>query len=382
MDAVRLRPVAITDLSVRYARDMGDRKVRHYRVSAMQAVAKNLSGEDVTSLISDYIRQNENVDVIFESRTKIIHGGQDAHRGAVLKAEDVSAIVLQRDSSLRKALSKRKPYQLIEEYNYYPSIFHKAYDVFADLFNRFIANPLNKLLMPRFVHGLGHYIDQQLAERFQFKLPVPYMRYKFQRKLNLVRYIAVAFRASQTMEATQALLDDLRLLKRHKLIRGALAMPSVIELADTVGVGERYYVMFCFPLIDDAKLGKMIGEPLDYRSLTLNQLGCKYESHEGGVNWLNGESPEKYYEIETVDISDPTTEEIRKMVIENYEAGVPLVNDIAKRHSDEIKKMNALKNKIDLEANKQAQIAQEANLEKIKKAIEDGEKQDKKNDND
>lgn len=336
--SILLRPVAVTDLNIKYARDMGNNKLRHYVVPAMTAVAKQMTGETVQQAIRDFIAKTEGItDIVFdeeESQGVSFEQTEDGVAlGAMMSPVEVSKIVLHRDREIGKALLKTKAYQMIHQTNYYPTRFHALMDRMRDTYNGFVPS-INKLLYK--LQGADYALHNPFVRQ------LPHAPLRFERVLNLVHFISVAFEANDTEKALEALRNDLRILNRAGVIMGHLAMPSVLRLANLTGFGN-YYVLFCFPIIDAKRLQKVTKKgPLEIpHRLPLNALlGTKYETLEGGVNWLDGVAPEqKFDEIEFVNVTDYSTEIGRQAVLEAYEKSKDFVNEVAADAANTLKHM-------------------------------------------
>lgn len=340
--SIFLRPVAVTDLNIKYARDMGNNKLRHYVVPAMTAVAKQMTGDGVQQTIKEFIEKTEGItDIVFdepEAAGIAFIDDNDPHAenvifGALASPVDVSKIVLGRDREIGKALIKTKAYQMIHQTNYYPTVFHAYMDRIRNFYNGMVI-PINKALykLQRADYSVHNPFVRQLSQ-----VPLKYLRV-----MNLVHFISVAFEANDTEKALEAIRTDLRILHRAGVIMGHLSMPSILRLANLTGFGN-YYVLFCFPIIDAKRLQKVTGKgPLEIpHRLALNTLlGTDYETLEGGVNWLDGVTPEqKFTDIEFVNVTDYSTEMGRQAVLDVYESSKNFVNEVAADQAKQLKQM-------------------------------------------
>jgi hypothetical protein len=332
---ITLRPVAITDLNFPYARDMGDNKVRHYIVPVSLAVVKKFTGQDTKDIIKDYIEKTENEkDVVFDEalvpaffddtgETRIWNNG--------LSTTDVSKLILDQDKDIGRALSRVTSKNLIYQWNYYPTVFHKAYDHLVYFYNNKIVPSVNRLLCK--LQGVDY------GEFNHFAKQIGYANQIYRRKLDPVHFITIAFESKDAERALKEFRQDLRTLADKKLILGNLAMPSVIALADTVGLG-RYYALFCFPIINHDRLLKVAGLKSHLDLPQKNQLslvGVKHERQEGEVAWLDGKSPEDIYQIEKIYITDLDAPNRDKAVLDCYNNSVDHVNDISRTMKEGIK---------------------------------------------
>ena len=339
---IQLRPVAITDLAQRYARDMGDNKVRHYRVSHMAMLINKFTGKSAEDVVRDFVKENENEDVEFVGKQipDDLFITQDfsalaAHNVGGFEIVDVTGIVLGRDRKVRLALTKRKAHSMIEQRNHYNSIFGALRDRLVVQYNKYVVPNVNKLLYTIQGYDFEHY--QPMARQLKTK------ELSYERVLDLCHFVSVAFHQDEANEALESIRNDLRLLQKQGLIRGNLSMPSIMTLADTVGVGPQTYVLFCFPIIDSKRLLKLTKKtPLELPRLPLSLVGVKNETHEGAVNWLNGKNPESRYEIETVDVFEAQSDKNNQKVLEVYESTKDFVNEHAKQVQENIERFEKL----------------------------------------
>lgn len=328
MEAVKLRQVAITDLSVRYARDLGNKKIRHYRVTSMAMIISKFTGQTAEDLIRDFIMKEEGAEVEFLSPQKPDEGfgliGSLTTTVGGMQIADVSAVVLQRDRAVKNALLKIKAHSTLLETNYYRTVFHKYYDKFVWRYNKSMAPRINRLLYK--LQG-GNY-DSYSASFYQ----VPYLSLIYRRDVDPTHFISVGFEAGDATRALEVMREDLRLLHKKRIIKGHLSMPSIMRLADTVGAG-RYFVLFCFPVIDHRRLAEVLKvkfEELPSRD-SLSLVGAKYETSEGGIKWLDEVDPTKMYAIEEVDVVPITSDEMRDLTMKSYEESKPFFQKAAQR---------------------------------------------------
>lgn len=332
--SVILRPVAITDLRLKYCRDMGDNKLRHYIIPTSLAIIKRLCDKTPSDIVTDFIQQTEG-----EQHVEIVDnysGGvsfEDDGDTALMGAVDISQVFLKKDKGLKKALKRVSAKSLLHQWNYYPTIFHRYRDVLAHKYNKYVVPLVNKFLY--WAQGADHNTYSAFVKQIS-NLKLIYLR-----RCEPVRFFAVAFDKRDIEEATESLLNDLRILNQNGVIMGHLAMPSMLPLANLTGADTSYFVIFCFVVCDSNKMNKIAGygSPLDVpREKSLNMLGTKNEVYEGSTNWLNGVSPEQKYQIEEVVIRDLEMEKAEKLVLESYEKSRDFVNDVASKAKVELNK--------------------------------------------
>lgn len=317
MSTVTLRKVAINDLSLKYAREMGGNKIRHYRVPFVHTLLK---GNEALELIKEHIRKEEGkesgeLEFVIEASASLLSPMVDG----MFCIEDVSTILNSEYSDVKKALFKMSAKgQLVE------TIKHGRHDKLIN----FISSLVNPVIacINRVLQKLQNLQPQDIFEgrgRFLSMMQTRYPKHFF----NLAKYLTVAFEAKDYKKAQESLLKDLRILADNGLILGHLAKPSLMALADTVGSAEQQCVLFCFPIIDAEKFSNLCGEDDGHDKLKL--LGIANETPEGSVNWLDGITPEQKYDIEVINVVSQTSEDRQKMVQEAYDLSVPLVNRAA-----------------------------------------------------
>ncbi len=337
---IKLYPVAITDLSVRFARDMGSNKVRHYIIAPAAIIVNKFTGTSFEDAVRDYIKETENEDVEFVKSVKsdidsfeTLNQIPPPEYGSLLNVLDATPIVLGRDSKVRKALEKTKSQGILHQTNYYGNFLGKLHDRLAYRYNKHIVPNVNKILYA--IQGYDYAGYQPMVKQLRL------LDLKYLRVINRVEFISVAFSADDAIEALESIREDLRKLQKAGLIMGHLAMPSIMALADTVGVGSTSYVLFCFPIIDEIRFQKLTKTgPLDIRSseLRLARLGVQNQTFEGGINWLNGKDPKSKVEIEEINVFQGMADRNREKVISQYEATREDVNKAAAATNANIKR--------------------------------------------
>lgn len=285
-----LRPLAVTDLSLRYARRLEGNKIVHYRISSIPAII-GVPGFDAFSLVKEHILSFEpDAQVELADSFKMPEG----------LCGDVSAQVL--TPHLRAELENRKVNAHLMQYLEIPD-------------------------GPGFLQKVAHY-----ASRIGLKKYVP-SRY-LQRRVSPASYLSYTYEETDEAEAFAALRRDLQILADRGLILGHLAIPSTMYLADTVGSGVLTKAVFCFPFVDQHKLMTQLGLDsfVNMPKLPLREIGVKSENYEGGLGQhiSNGQS----YEIEEVRVDLGTSESNRKAYEQNYLENREYVNDAASRQRE------------------------------------------------
>jgi len=313
---IELRQVAIDDLSLKYARDMGNNNVRHYRlpVSLLVVQEKNNDNKDKPEdIIKNYIKEKEGLeDVVFIDNPK--------HKTSeVLNILDATDVILKDHKKIKKSLQKLKATCMLVERNYHPFLLWRIHDFFATIIN-FVIKPINKILFKIQNKGKIGFTDNELLNYVSDKFDelysidskkhrpiklISYIEYKNIRILDRHLNMTVAFEEKDAEEAVKILQDDLKILYDSNLIVGHLAMPFIVELADTVGLGKKGYILGCYPIIDSVKINKINNEPLwntNYKDF-FKKLGCKTVEFEGEIKYIEGKDPKDVYKIEIIDAS-------------------------------------------------------------------------------
>lgn len=337
MSEVILRPVASTDLCARFARDMGENKIRHYVLPLSLALVKKFTGQDTEYVVRDFIKRTEGVnDVVFKDFKNLSLFYTDDQPGkkkivSGYTVTDVSKLILGQDPSVARSLVKIKSASYLYQWNWYKTPLHKMYDWGIHYYNKFVVPRVNRLLM--FLQGVDPNEYGGFAHQLMYKDPI------YTRKVDPAHFISVAFESSDAERAVEAFREELRILDKNKLIKGHLCMPSVMALADTIGRGK-FYVIFCFPIIDHDQLIKIKGmkSPLELpQKDQLSLVGLKYETMEGGVKWFEGKEPRQIYEVEDVWIKDLDAPERDQMVMQCYETSKDHINSVASAMKEELK---------------------------------------------
>lgn len=314
---IALRKLAVTDLSTKYARNMGDGKIRHYRVP----YTETMLGDNALKMVKDIIMREENfegseVEFAEEAIASLVAPSTDGS----LKIEDVSHI-LENDKEVEKSLRKFASKNLIHQ-TVTISRKDRIINVIARLLNPVIGRinallqDIQRLDLEDICNGKGFFF-RSISKRYP------------EYNMHFVRFLSVGFEGCDFQQAKNSLLQDLRILKDNGLILGHLAMPSLMPLADTVGSNESPYLLFCFPVVDSTKLRELIGKENADSRQPLKHLSIVNETLEGSINYLNGISPEQKYQIETIDVVTEKHEVKQEQVVASFEASLPKVSEAA-----------------------------------------------------
>lgn len=336
---IELRPTAVIDLSVTYARLMGDNKIRHYRVSGISMLMNKFTGETTESLVIRHIREVENSSeeiTFLPQKTGTPFFRVDPKTDNALQVKDITHVILKNYPEIEESLSQRSIKSQLHQYNDCPDPIKAR---FVSPVTRFLNNGLSKInaLLRRFQMRNVDVTDMdkfQYQETYRKILQIPlFPEYGYVRRVTLAKYLSVAFEEGDIERATEALVADLKTLNDQGLIMGNLCMPSMLLLADVTGSGKSVCAMFCFVLVDDKKILKLLNKEsfLDLpRDKYLDLVGVKTEALEGGINYLDNISPSSKYDIEIVDVIIGTPEHGRQAHIDNYNETLGQVNKVAK----------------------------------------------------
>lgn len=347
MKKVTLRPLAVIDLSLRYARRMEGNKIIHYRVSMPTVISSllNVPGASPLKEVQDYIRSQEGDDIEFEvidhRRPKF-----DNKDGGALAVEDVSDKVLKNHPKILKELKKYKSDTLIHQFLRYENKFYQYKDLASYWINknviRYLNIAYNKLFnipYTDFVYPIKS--DREI--RMMAEGPVKYLEtlVKAQRTIVPVTYLAYMYEEVDEQKAFDALASDLKILSDNGLILGHLCMPSTLEMADNIGFGIPIKALFCYVVADTDRLMRHVlrKNPLEFPPgyKIYKDIGVMGEMYEGEcANPISGFDPASKYEIETVYI-DPVYEKNHQAVLDAYTDSLDHVNKVAKTVKEGLK---------------------------------------------
>lgn len=334
MKTISLTELAVTDLSVKFARRMDGNKIIHYKANTINLLA-NLFSDGQTDLRStaknkviDYIKASEgnDVEVVFTRSKEFI---ADSNVGT-MPTKDVSKVVLQNDPDITKALKQRYVQtQLLQYIEFDSKLIEYKFRV-GRFINENIIKKVNSVLNKFFGKTL---VDDEFGKYVVSRYTLPYISLpKYNHNVTPCAYLSVSFEESKMQEGVDLLLSDLRSLNDRGLIMGHLAMPTMMPLADTVGSGQTTYVIFCFLFVDMNKMYKQDGKTaMDYldRKTSLNDMfGVKTMAYEGAIS---GAVLSDKYEIESVDISTFDYDKNHQARVDNFLETLPVVAESAKR---------------------------------------------------
>lgn len=310
-EKIKLYPLATIDLNLRYARRLEGNKIRHYRVS-MLGILSGISAQD---MILKYLKDKEGVEAIIVQQPS----QQTSSSVSVLKIEDVTDKVLKGLAKVKKQLSL-KTTSLLHEWVEYKSSWDRYRDLFDHYFYKYTYPVVCRLLfkpLPLW-YGIAKTADVYVGKRRGFH------------RIDQVRFLIYGYEEPDEQLAFVKLRNDLKNLSDKGLILRSLCMPSTLELADTIGSGNKMKCVFCYVAVDTKKLYELTGkDPLSYPPVKLDDIGI-HETDEGETNWLDMD-PRYKYQIEEVEIPFCDVEANHAAVVKSYEDSVETVNEIAKK---------------------------------------------------
>lgn len=377
MKKVQLRQLAVMSLGITYARSMGGNKLKHYTMNHLQMLIGQFSGQPTDNLeaVRQHIEQEEGEPVEIELLPTVYNAsGMESIQGMQIK--EVSDAILDFDPQVRAALEKLHVKSTLYQYNDCISPFKTKYLApITEWINYKVLGPINSLLYRmQYPHIAEEFkmateiLTEQEIDAFDAHInkkslyrsllrkikQIPLLpAWGYVRKVTPVSFLTVVFQEDEIEQAVETLLADLRLLEKNGLIMGHLAMPSLILMADMIGSGKLTYALFCFPILDQDKLCKILKKsPLELGKHPFAELGVKLETPEGGANYLNGVDPKSKYEIEEVKVG-PSVSDAHKVQVESYLSSREYVNKVAKEANELIENLEKVTSTThDVEPNK------------------------------
>lgn len=330
MSKVQLIPLAVTDLSMKYARRLEGNKILHYRVSAISRLA-GIGGMGAFETVAEYIKQNEGLEaVLVENANKM-----PTQKGGPIEVEDMTERVLSALPKVRRALKKRTVTGQLYQYTEPMTLKDRENEATSYVdrqgqTHQVKKTPKWKIIVTQAFYALG--LEKLLPNSIHCAV----------RRVTPVSYLTYCYEQPDEAKAISQMQEDLKKLQERNLIMGHLTMPSTITMADTVGAGIPRKVLFAFVVVNQPEICRQFNKnPLELSRKPLQDLlGVKGESFEGelGYNITPGK-----YEIEIVDVNPQallTSERIHQAVRLNYLQNVDHVNEAAKRQRDYMKNVH------------------------------------------
>lgn len=331
---ITLYSTAVTDLNIKYARDMGNNKVRHYMVPYMFLL---MTGADSERIVSEYIQINEPevTKITFVKPEVKTYSDKESAKGttngSALQAIDMTEAVLGKNPEIRKSLERVKSKNLLLQ-----TMEVSVLDKFLDKIQDFLLTAKLK-----FIHGYeqfakrGELMDHLFVSKNEGVYFAKFNR-RAKRKVTQCSFLSYCYDDSCEKEAIEALLLDLHILNQRGLIMGHLAMPSSLVLANTIGIGPLPRVLFCFLFVDKEKLAKQLNKKVEeLPSNPLFLIEVKSETQEGGVGPKISKKPDP--EIEEINVMEGSVDLGIKAVQDTYLNTREYVNEAAAKMRERIK---------------------------------------------
>lgn len=339
MKNIELVQIGSNDLRIRYAREMPNKKIIHY-ISSLPGIISD--SQEVVSSIKQLIEKEEGESV----EISVTNGMVNATKIADLTD---TVFTSRKDKNLLKALLRMKSKSILHQ-RIIPS---KHYVLFSflnsiiDKINNFTVHVLNNWIVKRkglediasieigtyFPPGIEKTIDKELIT------PMPYFGYRAHvRHVDPVMYLCVSCTENNVGMAIQALKDDLTVMNKKKLILGHLTMPSIMPLANTIGIKEKFYAIFCFVVPDTYRLRLLTGHnPItDSIEEEYKKIGVKYSTKEGEIKYLENNDPNTIYEIREVNLEN---KDYKNQVENAHLDAIPRINKAADATRDLIRQL-------------------------------------------
>ena len=263
---LRVRNLPITNLDLGFAIELPDGKIRHYfvRQSALQDMKDGYYHVNLEDLAAEALLRHLAGHPPVEGPYELDWVEAPRSSGS-LSVQEIPARSLPR--KIRKALLRKHSDGTLMQENEYRPRFLKP---LLWLYN-WIAYRIHLMMIVRHIYLLQRMIYVGVCRRV---FPAV--------------YLSVKCREADIPEAYERLMTDLMILVDRKAIRGHLAMPSMIELANLVGNGERIFGLFCFPCVDFRVFYPKGTNPLDYKRDVncLRDAGLRTVSEEGSITNL------------------------------------------------------------------------------------------------
>lgn len=330
---IKLRRVALDDISVKYARDLGSNKLKHYVVSYVGSIILNKTYDE---LVLDFVSKELNIPT---TEIEILDGLKSAPNEALVEE---ATDVLEYLPKIKKALKKVKTNSQLYQYN--------KRTRFWLLWT--LLYPLASILNPLLRRLDGFYWKHQWKkgggvpeDRFEYLSAVKNIKHireiptsTYVRHVEPCHYLSVEFEEQDRDKAVKILQEDLKILQNHKLIIGHLQMPFTMKLPDSIGSGHRTMILACFLFIDSDKFYKIVNKtPFDVPYLALNKLlGLKTENFEGSATALPQLSPRNKYEIEQISVCPSFRKEAQEEHVKVYLESVEAGKRIAAKKKEEV----------------------------------------------
>ena len=286
-----LFPLSSNELAIKYARKIDDNNIVHYSISSIDLLINKV---DIKQKVKEYVSKELNIEI---------------EKIKIAESVNSSALIINPANDVLKGLCKvKKKLTRIHEKSVILQ-YHKS--------NTFMEKIINSVI---FCRNKIAFIVNTISNKLNSNYKVRY-RYAYGGTVLLApcHFLSVGFEEKDREKAIQILRNDLKILSDNDLILGNLSMPKQMELADTIGSGEKQQVIYCFPFINYQKLYEICNiKPYEaaekYKGIPLLRalLGVQTDSFEGNIAETEL-SPSKKYNINEVSISflnEPTPHEL------------------------------------------------------------------------
>jgi hypothetical protein len=335
---ITLRPLAVSDLTLTFARQMEGNLIKHYKVSYVSNVLDKPAHEQVMEyVLKELAAEGKTEEEVEIENYKPYTADASLKQGSALSAREAPEVLADLPK-VRKQLEKREIKSQVYEFNKRSPLWQYLLNPIKIPLNWFI-NKVNKVWISRQWAKMGgipkdrfEYLNALMNIKF-----IPILQIAGDvRAVEVCHYLSICFEESDRDKAIDILKNDLKILAEHNLIMGHLCKPCEIDLADTIGSGQKQMALFCFLFINTERLLKMFGKTMnDFKntSLILNELlGLKTESHEGSLGTWDMHPSNKYI-IEEIYVNPNASQECWNAYIKNYEEQQEAIkkNDLSKR---------------------------------------------------
>lgn len=303
---VILRPLAVMDLSVSFARPLEGNKIRHYKVGMSEQMGRGITPLEI---VKQHILSKEPDAEIVVEEYKHLQNPNTMSGMEITKAPGV----LDTRKDIEAALLQKEIRSTLHQYNeltFSPNRFQKFLGYFTRAINRLIIFPINNVLYrlqnafkpnPFESVILAELTFEEIQEKksiyrriqdsIRLITPLNPMEDTYVRMVTPCLFLTAAYEEGQEERAFHYIRDDLAKLHAAGALMGHLAMPSICLLADEVGDGKQKAAVFAFVFADFKKLAAYTGTP--YNSIlsgkdALAAMHLTTSSREGEIKKLPG----------------------------------------------------------------------------------------------
>lgn len=328
MNKIIIRQLALSNLSLSFARRMEGNKIIHYTMSYLS----KMMGADPEQLVTEFIRKTEpDTEIEFAPYSP---------NSPMVPADDF----LNKEPAIKAALEQLKINCIVHQYHAYPNqkTWQKRFWAqTARLWNSLVA-PLNNLLVKLQTYKVRKFVKDGVEQYMptedistQFKLltnkliVIPTFTEYYERRCTPCLFHSVAYEEGEELIAEEAILNDLRIYQSYGAIMGHLAMPTRIRLADTIGSGKDRYALVCFFFADSYKIPGW--NPLLTKSVPSPFPGVRTAGWENQIVELPELDASTRYQIEVVPLVEDQREANLMAYHQSYLDSLPAVRAAVKK---------------------------------------------------